>query len=249
MIKSYYDYQLMYLYLNEYNEKKSSENLIVFLSDANPYMRASEDSLDMAVYIDFKNQYYEYPNHEDFSYEFICSYLKNIDYYQGIYEIFTENGKEGYVEYCNEVVENYSHFIEEPLYDIFVEYQVMYIIIESIYNDKPNDYIKSFLDEGNPFTDDGGYKIDIKPYMIFKEKYDSSENHDCSSYESVMNYLNCGEYNMIYAAMKKISKDEYKKKSFDILTKQSSRLHFGIECKYGNKIVSKEEWRKLNCCD
>ena len=248
MIKSYYEYQLMYLYLNEYNEKNSSENLMVFLSDANPYMRASEDSLDMAVYIDFKNQYYEYHNHEDFSYEFICSYLKNIDYYQGIYEIFTEKGKEGYVEYCKDVIENYSHFIEEPLYDIFADYQFMYLLIKSLYKENPNPGIKKFLSDANPYTI-MGYTLDNLVYKAFKENYDSSENHDFNSYESVMNFLSKPGYESVYKLISVIGKEEYEKKCDNILDNRKLKFYGGIECKYGDKFISVDEWEKLNGCD
>ena len=113
MIKSYYEYQLMYLYLNEYNEKNSSENLMVFLSDANPYMRRGEYSLDIVVFKDFKEKYDKFDNHEEYSYEFVKGYLKNLDYYVGVYELFLTITKEEYLRYCEEALTNQRELLKE----------------------------------------------------------------------------------------------------------------------------------------
>ena len=69
-------YQLMYLILDGLNEDNKNETLVTYLTDANPFMREGENSVDVLVYDDFKEKYEIYENHDDYSYEFICFYLK-----------------------------------------------------------------------------------------------------------------------------------------------------------------------------
>lgn len=55
--KFFIEFQLMYLIINKlYNEEKN-EGLIPFLSDANPFIRPGEESVDLVVYIEFKKKY------------------------------------------------------------------------------------------------------------------------------------------------------------------------------------------------
>ena len=45
-------YQLMYLILDELNEDNKNETLVTYLTDANPFMREGENSVDVLVYDD-----------------------------------------------------------------------------------------------------------------------------------------------------------------------------------------------------
>ena len=104
--KCFLEFQLMYLILDANNYERPNDNVVAFLSDANPYMRNGECSVDIVLYEDFKDKYEKYNNHEDYSYEFICSYLKNIEYYKDIYETFILVSKEEYIDDCNEILNN-----------------------------------------------------------------------------------------------------------------------------------------------
>ena len=101
-------YQLMYLILDELNEDNKNETLVTYLTDANPFMREGENSVDVLVYDDFKEKYEIYENHDDYSYEFICFYLKNLDpFYGDIFSIFSSLTKNEYIETCKNILENY----------------------------------------------------------------------------------------------------------------------------------------------
>ena len=83
-------YQLMYLILDELNEDNKNETLVTYLTD------------------DFKEKYEIYENHDDYSYEFICFYLKNLDpFYGDIFSIFSSLTKDEYIETCKNILENY----------------------------------------------------------------------------------------------------------------------------------------------
>ena len=113
MTKTYRDYLLMFLILDYFNDENPSENVITYLTDANPYMRKGENSLDVVVYNEFKKKYEEYENHDDYSYEFIKEYLKELDYYKGIYELFKTIKKEEYLNLCKEILTNQSELLEK----------------------------------------------------------------------------------------------------------------------------------------
>ena len=242
MIKSYLEFQLMYLYLDEYYDENPSENLLVFVSDYNPDFWAAEMSADPAEYAEFKRQYYKYENHDDYSYEFICLYLKNVDYYQEIYEIFTEKGKDDYMEFCKDILENYRHFLKEPPYDMFRDYQFMYLVIKSIYKENRNSDLKQFLKDANPYTLNG-YTLDNPVYKEFKKKYGSSENHDYNSYESVMNFLNSPKYESVYKFINKLSKEEYED-SIDNMRGKVRKIYDAKEFMADGKAMSFEEWKQ-----
>jgi hypothetical protein len=107
-------YQLMYLILDELNDENKSDDLIRYLTDANPYMRDGENSVDTLVYDDFRKKYYECDKKADYSYEFICDYLKNIDsYYGNIYSIFKSLSKNEYIDTCNNIINNHNEVLKK----------------------------------------------------------------------------------------------------------------------------------------
>ena len=107
-------YQLMFIILDELNDENKNENLIAYLTDANPFMRDGENSVDVLVYEDFKNKYLNYENKNDFSYDFVCDYLKNLDsYYGDILSIFKTLSKEEYVDTWKNILYNYSNQLKK----------------------------------------------------------------------------------------------------------------------------------------
>ena len=99
-------YQLMYIALDALNDENKNENLVSFLTDANPYMREGENSVDIVIYNDFKNKFLNYNDKSDYCYNFICQYLKKLDYYNGIYEIFKSITKQQYIDTCDHIIKN-----------------------------------------------------------------------------------------------------------------------------------------------
>ena len=99
-------YQLMYIILDALNDENKNENLVMFFTDANPYMRDGENSVDTVIYNDFKNKLSNYKDKNDYCYNFICQYLNNLDYYNGIYEIFKFITKQQYIDTCDDIIKN-----------------------------------------------------------------------------------------------------------------------------------------------
>lgn len=107
-------YQLMFLILDELNDEDKKENLINYLTDANPYMREGENSVDVIVYAEFKEKFSSYKNKSDYAYDFICDYLKKLDpYYGDIYSIFASLSKEEYVDTCNNILKNHKEILKK----------------------------------------------------------------------------------------------------------------------------------------
>ena len=107
-------FQLMFLILDELNEEKKNENLITYLTDANPFMRRGETSVDEVVYSEFKESFLKYDNKDDYSYNFICYYLKNLDpYYGDIYSIFITLTKDEYVGTCENIINNQPELLKK----------------------------------------------------------------------------------------------------------------------------------------
>ena len=113
MTNAYRDFLLMYLILDLFNDDNPNENVIAYLSDANPYMRRGEYSLDIVVFREFKEKYDKFDNQEEYSYEFLKEYLKNLDYYVGVYELFLTITKEEYLRYCEEVLTKQRELLKE----------------------------------------------------------------------------------------------------------------------------------------
>ena len=107
-------YQLMYLILDELNDENNYENLTTYLTDADPFMRRGETSVDEVVYTNFKDAFSKYDNKDDYSYKFICEYLKNLDsYYGDIYSIFITISKEEFIDTCNNILDNHPEKIKK----------------------------------------------------------------------------------------------------------------------------------------
>lgn len=105
IIEPFVTFQLMFLILDALNDEKPNEKVIVYLADANPFMREGENSVDVVVYQEFKDEYLKYFDHSNYSYNFIKYYLKNIDYYENIYELFCTISQEEYVDTCKNILE------------------------------------------------------------------------------------------------------------------------------------------------
>ena len=108
----YLDYQLMYLILDGINYSDENEDIVTFLVDADPYIWEGEGSADPAIYKDFKEKYYSWNDHEDFSYNFVLNYLKTIDYYKGLFDAINSITKERYIECCNDILNNHKNLLK-----------------------------------------------------------------------------------------------------------------------------------------
>ena len=106
-------YNLMYLVLEELNEENRNEKVDTFLSEANPYIWEGENSGDPAVYLDFKKRFEEKGSYEDYGYDFIVDYLTNIEYYEGLIELFSTLTKEEYIDTCDHILSEQPHLLKE----------------------------------------------------------------------------------------------------------------------------------------
>lgn len=102
-------YQLMYLIIDELNDENPQEKVILFLSDANPFMRQGDHSVDEVVYKDFKEKFYKFYDESKYSYYFICDFLKKLDsYYGDIYSLFRQLKLEEFNDTCDNIIRNFS---------------------------------------------------------------------------------------------------------------------------------------------
>ncbi len=104
MKNSFLDYQLMYLIMTELYEEKPDEKVALFLSDANPYTRDVPSSADCSIYDGYKRLYDCEPTHEDFSYNVVVKFLKGMNYYRGVFELFSSLSREEYVKSCQNAI-------------------------------------------------------------------------------------------------------------------------------------------------
>lgn len=75
-------FNVMYSFLDDIYQKDNSEELLVYISDANPNVCLDGKSLDPVVFEDFEATYNKAPS--DMSdYDFIIYYLSNLDSYYG----------------------------------------------------------------------------------------------------------------------------------------------------------------------
>lgn len=105
-MSSFIIFQFLYIILNSLNSEKNNDNVVTYLTDANPFMRDGENSVDLVVYEDFKEKFYMFKNHDDYSYDFVCYYLKNIDYYKDLYDTFKQITREEYIDTCKAILED-----------------------------------------------------------------------------------------------------------------------------------------------
>ncbi len=82
-------YQLMYIILDALNDENENENLV-----------------DIVIYNDFKNKFLNYNDKSDYCYNFICQYLKSLDYYNDIYKFFKSITKQQYIDTCDDIIKN-----------------------------------------------------------------------------------------------------------------------------------------------
>ena len=75
-------FNVMYSFLDDIYQKDNSEELLVYISDANPTICLDGKSLDPVVFEDFETMYNKVPG--DMSdYDFVLYYLSNLDSYYG----------------------------------------------------------------------------------------------------------------------------------------------------------------------
>ena len=93
---------------------------------------------------------------------------------------------------------------------VFLEYQLMYLFLESI-NEKQNaECIINFLADANPYMNESEDSIDGITYKEFQIKYYSYKDHEDYSYEFILDYFKYSiYYDKIYDKIKDITKDEY----------------------------------------
>ena len=75
-------FKAMYLSLDKIWEENQEEDLRVYLSDADPLFFENGKSMDPVVFEDFNTAYAKAPESLD-DYDFIISYLSNLDSYYG----------------------------------------------------------------------------------------------------------------------------------------------------------------------
>ena len=113
-MESFVIYQLMFLIIEEMSEDNKDDNIMNFLIDANPFMRQGEASVEEVIYDEFKRQYALNKKEDDYCYEFICGYLKQLDsYYGDIFSIFNQLSREEYINSCKNILENYSSSLKK----------------------------------------------------------------------------------------------------------------------------------------
>jgi hypothetical protein len=106
-------FNLMYLVLEELNEENKDENVSTYLSEANPYIWEGENSGDPAVFYEFKKSFEEKGSFDDYGYDFIVDYLTNIDYYEGLIEIFKTLTREEYVDTCDHIIKDQPQILKK----------------------------------------------------------------------------------------------------------------------------------------
>ncbi len=88
--------------------------MIIYLTDANPFARNDQNSLDLCVYHEFKKMFDNNKDSNCYYYNFICNYLKNITYYKELYEIFLNNiTKEEYIHSIEYLLNHENEWFEK----------------------------------------------------------------------------------------------------------------------------------------
>lgn len=75
-------FNVMYSFLDDIYKKDNSEELLVYISDANPTVCLDGKSLDQVVFEDFETMYNKVPSYMS-DYDFVLYYLSNLDSYYG----------------------------------------------------------------------------------------------------------------------------------------------------------------------
>ena len=107
----------------------------------------------------------------------------------------------------------------------YLDYQLMFLILDGINNNKKNENLITFLIEANPYIWEGECSADSAVYEDFSKKYNQYENHSDYSYDFILDYLNNIEYYKgLYEAITSITKDKYLECCKDILTNNDDLL-------------------------
>lgn len=107
-------FQVLYLVLDDINSDIHNDNLIEYLTDSNPYMRNGKNSVDVTVYHDFDKKFNLSKDNDDYYYNFVCDYLKNIEYYKNLYNIFKSNlSKDEYIDNVKYILENKEEYLKK----------------------------------------------------------------------------------------------------------------------------------------
>ena len=107
----------------------------------------------------------------------------------------------------------------------YLDYQLMFLILDGINHNKENENLITYLIEANPYIWEGECSADSAVYENFKRKYNEYENHSDYSYDFILEYLKTIEYYKgLYEAITSITKDKYLECCKDILTNNDDLL-------------------------
>ena len=122
---------------------------------------------------------------------------------------------------------------------IFLEYQLMYLMLESLNEKSSDEHLIRFLSDANPYMNEFEDSVDGITYKEFQIKYYSYKNHDDYSYEFILDYFKYSiYYGDIYNRIKDIKKDEYLSFCNEIIKNRYDQLKEPINKvnSYQNKI-------------
>ena len=122
---------------------------------------------------------------------------------------------------------------------IFLEYQLMYLMLESLNEKSSDEHLIRFLSDANPYMNEFEDSVDGITYKEFQIKYYSYPSHDDYSYEFILDYFKYSiYYGDIYDKLKNIKKEEYLsfcneiiKNRYDLLKEPINKVN-----SYQNKI-------------
>ena len=103
-LTAYQVFVFMYCILDDIWATNNDEHLSIYLSEANPFA-CDEGSADPIVFNDFVKLFGANQILDDFGYEIIVKYLKQLDsYYGDILVFFFKISKSEYIEKCQKLI-------------------------------------------------------------------------------------------------------------------------------------------------
>jgi len=108
-MKEFELFKLMFIILDALNDEKPNDTLEMYLSEINPFVWQNTSG-DPYYFNSFK-EYLKQNGDDCYGYNAILSFLKNEDYYKGVYDIFNSITKEEYIDNVIEIIkENPKEF-------------------------------------------------------------------------------------------------------------------------------------------
>lgn len=108
-MKEFELFKLMFIVLDALNDESPNETLEMYLSEINPYVwqGTSGDPYYFNSFVNYIKKYGE----NNYGYDAISSFLKDEDYYKGVYDIFNSITKDEYIDNVIDIIkENPSEF-------------------------------------------------------------------------------------------------------------------------------------------